>query len=78
MLRALSWITPNRERDPDTRLSGVDPTNHPKERGTHVTPDEVEVIQEKRQQLYISSTPGRMKRGRGDRMPYSQKKIKID
>ena len=45
MFRAIAnFVTPPKieQRAPDTRLSGVDSTNHPKERGTHVTPDEVD------------------------------------
>ena len=41
MLRVLAnLVTP--QRAPDTRLSGVDPTNHPKEVGTHITQEEVD------------------------------------
>ena len=53
MFSALAWITPRRERDPDTRLSGVDPTNHPKEVGTHITPEEVDTGGSRTSQLVM-------------------------
>ena len=46
MFRALAnFVTPTQtpqQRAPDTRLSGEDLTNLPNERGTHITPDEVD------------------------------------
>ena len=54
MFRAIAnFVTPTQQRAPDTRLSGVDPTNHPKEVGTHITPEEVDTGGSRTSQLVM-------------------------
>ena len=54
MFRAIAnFLTPTQQRAPDTRLSGVDSTNHPKGEGTHITPEEVDTGGSRTSQLVM-------------------------